>query len=169
MPSPTRLLASVALLVAPFLLPPPAVALRWAARPDRSAAPIRFRDAGSQTAQFIGYTRSITLTPEQQERKNRVLGSIPAPCCKDYSVATCCCPCNLAKSVWGLSNYLIAKKNMTDAELTRSVKGWLRFINAKGFSGDVCYSSGGCSRPFTANGCGGMDEKKLVISGDEKD
>ena len=164
MPSATRRIALVALLVVPFLLPSPG-----AARSERSAAPIRFRDAGSQTAEFIGYTRSITLTPEQQARKNRVLGSIPAPCCKDYSVATCCCPCNLAKSVWGLSNYLIAKKNATDAKLEASVKDWLCFVNAKGFSGDVCYSSGGCDRPFDANGCGGMDEKKLVISRDDKD
>ena len=163
MPSAIRRIAPFALLLVAFLLPS-----LGAARSERSAAPIRFRDGGSQTAEFIGYSRSITLTPAQQERKNRVLGSIPAPCCKDYSVATCCCPCNLAKSVWGLSNLLVARKNVTDAQLEVSVKEWLRFVNARGFSGDACYS-GGCGRPLASNGCGGMDEKKLVISRDDKD
>jgi hypothetical protein len=127
-------------------------------------SPIRFFDAPSQAAEFIGYSRSITLTPSQQKLKDQVLGAMPAPCCKAYSQATCCCPCNLAKSVWGLSNYLIAKQHVSAARLDRAVKDWLAFVNPKGFSGDVCDTAGGCPRKFSENGCGGMDEKNLLAA-----
>ncbi|MGH9364761.1 MAG: hypothetical protein ACRD1B_05790 [Thermoanaerobaculia bacterium] len=130
----------------------------------RRAAPIRFRDVRSQTVEFIDYSHSIALTPEQQGLREKVLGNIPAPCCKDYPVETCCCPCNLAKSVWGLSNFLIAKRDARAEDLKGAVLDWLRFVNAKGFSGDACDTAGGCARPFSANGCGGMDEKKLVLA-----
>ncbi len=140
-----------------------ALALERAAG-TRRAAPIRFFDAPSQAAEFIGYSRSIALTPPQQRLKERVLGAIPAPCCKDYSVATCCCPCNLAKAVWGLSNFLIARQHASAAELEKAVGGWLRFVNPKGFSGDACDTAGGCARAFSANGCGGMDETSLLAA-----
>ncbi|MGH9366713.1 MAG: hypothetical protein ACRD3M_03455 [Thermoanaerobaculia bacterium] len=138
-----------------------ALALEHAGAAGRRAAPIRFRDVSAQTIQFIGYSKSIVLTAEQQDFRNRVLNAIPAPCCKDYPMATCCCPCNLAKSVWGLSNYLIVEKSATEAQLHKTVRQWLAFTNASGYSGDVC-DTGGCSRAFSANGCGGMDEAHIV-------
>ncbi len=140
-----------------------AMALERAAAPPRSG-PVRFHDVRTRTAEFIDYSRSTALTPEQQSLKNRVLGTISAPCCKNYSIATCCCPCNLAKSVWGLSNFLIVKKRASAAEIEKSVRGWLRFTNANGYSGDACDTAGGCARPFSANGCGGMDEKNLIAT-----
>ena len=140
-----------------------ALALEQAGAAGQKPAAMRFRDVSAQAMQFIGYSKSIALTAEQLDLRDRVLEKIPAPCCKDYPMSTCCCPCNLAKSVWGLSNYLITEKSASAAELDRTVKQWLRFTNAKGYSGDVC-DTGGCDRAFSANGCGGMDERNLLAA-----
>jgi hypothetical protein len=127
-------------------------------------SPIRFFDAASQSAEFIGYSRSITLTPAQKKLKDQVLGAIPAPCCKAYPQATCCCPCNLAKTVWGLSNYLIVQQHASAKTLDKAVHDWLAFVNPKGFTGDLCDTAGGCARKFSDNGCGGMDERNLLAA-----
>ena len=155
-----RLSASLLILGAPLCA---ALALEHAAS-ARHGAPVRFFDAPSQAAEFIGYNRSITLTPEQKKVREKALAAIPAACCDKFSQATCCCPCNLAKSVWGLSNYLIARQNSTVPELQTAVRGWLKFVNAKGFSGDACDTPGGCGREFSHGGCGGMDERNLLAA-----
>jgi hypothetical protein len=122
-----------------------------------------FRDAAAQAKEFIGYYHSIPLTPQQQKVKEEALGAIKAPCCKDYPILTCCCPCNMAKAVWGLSQYLIARKGYAAAEVRDAVTRWLQFINPAGYTGNACYT-GGCSRPFAETGCGGMDVSKLVAA-----
>lgn len=121
-----------------------------------------FRDVPARAKEFMGYQRSITLTPEQQKVKDRALSAIPAPCCKDYSIRTCCCPCNLARTVWGLAHYAIAKRGYDEAQLKGVVQEWLRAVNASGFSGSACHR-GRCGRPFEADGCGGMDEARPVL------
>lgn len=121
----------------------------------------RFFDAASQAAEFIEYNRSIALTAEQKAFRGRALESIPAPCCGKFSMATCCCPCNFAKSVWGLTNTLIVREHASAAEIRKAVMGWIAFVNPKGFTGDACDSAGGCGRNFSKNGCGGMDERDL--------
>src|SRR6266508_6887348 len=93
-----------------------------------AAAPIRFFDAPSQAAEFIGYSRSITLTPAQKTLRDKALAAMPAACCDKFSQATCCCPCNLAKTVWGLSNYLIVRQHATIPEIQTAVRGWLKFV-----------------------------------------
>lgn len=80
-----------------------------------------FRDLRLQTEQFIDYWSAIRLTPAQEHIKAEALDAIPAPCCKDYPMKTCCCPCNLAKSAWGFSHYLIAKRGYTVPEVKRAV------------------------------------------------
>lgn len=117
-------------------------------------------DARTQAAKYIGYYRSITLTPEQEKIKETALSSIPAPCCSNFSIATCCCPCNLAKSVWGLSHFLIAKRNYNSEQVGKAVVEWMQSANPSGYTGNACFT-GGCNRPFKQNGCGGMDEKKI--------
>ncbi|HYV41820.1 MAG TPA: hypothetical protein VEO02_08545 [Thermoanaerobaculia bacterium] len=124
-----------------------------------------FRNVRSQTEQFIDYDSAIRLTPTQERIKAEALDSIPAPCCKKFSMKTCCCPCNLAKSAWGLSNYLIAKKGYGAPEVRSAVVGWLAFTNQKGFTGDACFT-GGCKRPFAENGCAGMDATHVILGDD---
>lgn len=131
----------------------------------RSDDRIAFRNVRAQTEQFIDYYSAIRLTPAQERIKAEALDSIPAPCCKKYSMTTCCCPCNLAKSAWGLSNYLIAKKGYGASEVKSAVVGWLAFINSKGFTGDACFK-GGCPRPFAQNGCAGMDATHVILGDD---
>jgi len=123
----------------------------------------RFHDAKAQTAEFVGYSSSIRLTAEQKELRDRVLGAMPAPCCKKFSMATCCCPCNLAKSVWGLSNSLIVQ-GADSKTLQTAVSKWLAFSNPGGFSGDACDVPAGCQRAIHSNGCGGMSEASVVAS-----
>ena len=89
------------------------------------------------------------------------MGSVPAPCCSDYPILTCCCPCNAAKATWGLSRYLIAKLGYSAPQVKGTVTEWLRFINPRGFTGNACFA-GGCKRSFSENGCGGMDETSLI-------
>lgn len=122
---------------------------------------IPFKDARAQAVEFIDYYNSIKLTPEQERIKKAALSKIPAPCCAEFSIATCCCPCNLAKSVWGLSHYLIAKAGLGVDEVHRTAQDWMQFTNPDGYTGDACHK-GGCKRPFHENGCGGMDEHHIL-------
>jgi len=117
-------------------------------------------DARTLAAQYIKYFKTIPLTYEQNKIKDEALTPIPAPCCKDNSIKTCCCPCNLAKSVWGLSHYLIARKNYGAEQVRGAVEEYIRFVNPAGYSGDSCYK-GRCKLPFNQNGCGGMDDRKI--------
>jgi hypothetical protein len=155
-----RLGVSLLVLGAPLCA---ALALEHAAS-SRSAATVRFFDAPSQAAEFIGYNRSITLTPAQEKLRDEALGTLPAACCDKFSQSTCCCPCNLAKTVWGLSNYMIVRQHATAAEVRTAARGWLKFVNRRGFTGDICDKAGGCGRTFSDDGCGGMDERNLLAA-----
>ncbi len=85
---------------------------------------------------------------------------MPASCCRDYSMLTCCCPCVFSQTVWGLSNYLIAEHNYNAEQLEDAVSRWVSFTNENGYAGDACYK-GRCNLPFEEDGCGGM--QKLVL------
>jgi hypothetical protein len=124
----------------------------WA---STAKADLEFTDVRAQAREFAGYYQSIQLTPEQEAVKKEALSAIPAPCCSDNSMYTCCCPCNMAKVVWGLSNHLIADKGYDATQVRKTVQEWLAFINPEGFSGDVCYT-GRCNLPWAKGGCGGM-------------
>jgi len=120
-----------------------------------------FSGARDETERFIAYYQSIRLTPEQERVKVEALASIPAPCCSNNPLATCCCPCNMAKAAWGLSAWLITEKGYGVAQVQQAARDWLAAANPGGFSGDSCYS-GGCTRPIRENGCGGMDQGKVL-------
>ena len=81
------------------------------------------------TQRFIDYYEATILTPEQEKIKQDALLPLKAPCCDDNSMATCCCPCNLAKSVWGLSSYLIVEENYGIEQVRESALQWLHFIH----------------------------------------
>jgi hypothetical protein len=128
---------------------------------DRSAS----RSVRAQAEQYIDYWNAIPLNADQQRVKAEALNAIKAPCCSEYSMATCCCPCNLAKSVWGLSHYLIAKKGYAAPQVKKAVLAWLESINPGGFTGNACFT-GGCKRPFAKNGCGGMEATQVIVGDD---
>ena len=124
---------------------------------------LKFTDVKAQSSQFIQYYRTIELTPEQEAVKKEALTALPAPCCSDNTAYTCCCPCNMSLTIWGLSHYLISEKGYGAEALREKVKDWVAFINPDGFSGDVCYT-GGCGRAFKDNGCGGMRPGHVTYS-----
>lgn len=124
--------------------------------------PFCFTDVAEQSEAFLGYHTSIQLTPAQEDIKNEALTEIPAPCCSDQTAATCCCQCNLGRTIWGLSNHLIADLGYDAPQVQTTVEQWIAFINARGFSGDACYR-GGCGRSFEDNGCGGMVAGEIIL------
>lgn len=134
----------------------PTLSLALYAAGAAPAGAVRFYDAQKQTQEFLGYYQSISLNAQQEATKKRALSTIPAPCCSENSIYTCCCPCNMAKTVWGLSNYLIAQKGYNAEQVHQAVLDWIKFINPGGYPGDTCHTAGGCQRPFAQSGCGGM-------------
>lgn len=127
-----------------------------------SAADLEFRDIESQSRQFMRWYEQIRLTPAQEKVKRAALEPIPAPCCNDNSAYTCCCPCNISRTIWGLSQFMIARQNATASQVGAKVREWIKFIGPNGFSGSACYT-GGCPRPFHSDGCGGMKPDRLVL------
>lgn len=123
---------------------------------------LEFTDVARQSREFMEYYRTISLTPEQEAIKVEVLSAMPAACCSDSTALTCCCPCNLSRTIWGLSNYSIARLGADAGQLRHAVSEWLRVTSTNGYSGDACHK-GGCEREFKNNGCGGMDEQKLAV------
>jgi hypothetical protein len=123
---------------------------------------IVFRDAKAQSQELVGYYHTIALTPEQEAIKKAALEPMPAACCRDSSAYTCCCPCNLSKTIWGLSNLAISKYGANAAEVKQVVEAWMGYVNPNGFTGDSCYH-GGCNGAAHGGGCGGMEESKLDI------
>lgn len=130
------------------------------------------------TPRFIDYYNTAALTPEQENTMRDALLPLRAPCCDDNSMATCCCPCNLAKAVWGLSGYLATEKNYDAEQVREAALQWLRFIHSDyyviqemrnrridprshGLSHEnPCYV-GECELPFRDGGCGGMGELSM--------
>ena len=159
----TRKITALTLLATALLATLAGVSLTSCAESEAVASSMAFFDVRSQTLEFIGYNSSIQLTPEQEAVKKEALTALPAPCCSDNTAYTCCCPCNMAKSAWGLANHLIADQGYGAEEVQAAVEEWHEFINPAGFSGDVCYTAGGCGRPFNKNGCGGMNENSVVF------
>jgi len=124
---------------------------------------ISFRDPKAQAEEFIGYYHTINLTPEQEAIKKAALGPMPAACCRESSMYTCCCPCNLSKTIWGLSNKAISEYGANAHQVQQVVESWLGYVNHEsGFSGDSCYK-GGCGNSAHRGGCAGMEESKLDV------
>ena len=131
--------------------------------------------SGANTQTFIDHYEQVALTAGQQAIVDDALQTLKAPCCDDNSMATCCCPCNLAKSVWGLSGYLVVEHGYGAEEVREAASQYLHFIDgdyyvreeltARGVDpgewgnskGDSCYV-GTCELPFTEGGCGGMSQ-----------
>jgi len=119
-------------------------------------------DEREEIEKLLAYNRSIELTPEQHEVYREALDGLRAPCCDEYSAATCCCECNMARATWGLAKHLVADQELGASEVRSAVANWFATINPDGFTGDACFT-GGCSRSFAKNGCGGMSEDHLIF------
>ncbi len=155
----------------PFLLsrvempgppPPPAAAPEPARELKALDGKLLFKDALAQSREFMGYYHAIELTPEEEAIKKQVLGAMPAACCSDSTAYTCCCPCNLSKTIWGLSNYVITEHDVNAKELRGVVDTWMAFVNPNGYTGNACHT-GGCNGSLSGAGCGGMQEDKLTV------
>lgn len=122
----------------------------------------RFTGNRAETERFLGYYESIQLTSEGEANRVEALEALPAPCCAQFSAATCCCECNMARATWGLAKHLIAEDGADADEVRDAVSEWHRAINPDGFSGSACFT-GGCARTFKNDGCGGMKRSDLVL------
>ena len=128
---------------------------------ESAEAAIEFTDVRAQTQEFMEYYATIELTREQEAVKRAALSPLPAACCSNNSAYTCCCECNLSRTVWGLTAYLITERDAGVEEIQKAVTEWIQFVNPDGFSGDSCFK-GGCMRSFAKNGCGGMNAGHLI-------
>lgn len=122
----------------------------------------RFAGSREEVETFMAYNRSIELTAPQEEIRTTALKAIPAPCCSKFSAATCCCECNLTRSIWGLSKYLIIERGAGAEQVRQAVTAWIGTLNPAGYPGDTCFT-GGCNKSFKTSGCGGMKENKLIF------
>lgn len=148
-------------------------------QPVQSAQPTghrhEFKGTQEEAQYFMDKNREIVLTPDQEamflaaldQKDSQGNPTVPAPCCADKTAATCCCECNLARTIWGLSKSLIV--DGADAtEVRMAVLAWTYALNPAGYAGlkrvedSTCYV-GGCEKSIKSDGCGGMDEKHLVL------
>lgn len=116
----------------------------------------------AETERLLAYNDSIRLTAEQEAVRLEALEALPAPCCAQFTAATCCCECNMARATWGLAKHLIAEQGLDAAQVRREVAAWHAEINPDGFTGTACFT-GGCARAFADDGCGGMERGNLVL------
>lgn len=121
-----------------------------------------FTEPERDAKRFIAWEAEIKLTQEQEQVMKDALVPMPAPCCSDNSAYTCCCPCNLAKTWWGLSKHLIAERGAGVEEVRKTVQAWFDRLNPEGFSGDIC-GTGSCNRALRDNGCGGMSAARVSV------
>ncbi len=136
----------------------------------------------NNTQQFIDWYNTINLTSAQRTLRDKALEPLVAPCCDEYPMSTCCCECNLSRSVWGLAAYLITEKGYTTDQLQEAILQWLHFIRPDYYvasalkkEGEIprvfglstqssCYTNH-CDLPFYSKteylqrgGCGGMKD-----------
>lgn len=119
-----------------------------------------FDGTREETQRFMDMNRDITLTSDQEAVRLEALSQLPAPCCGEFSAATCCCECNIARAIWGLSKSLIVE-GAEAAEVKEDVQAWLKAVNSSGYTGEAC-SLGKCSKSPKEGGCGGMEEDNLI-------
>lgn len=119
-----------------------------------------FTGTTEEVQHFMDLERNIDLTPDEEQIRVAALSQIPAPCCKEFGADTCCCPCNLAKAIWGLSKSMIRNGASTN-EVRDSVLAWLKVLNPAGYAGDAC-DKGRCDKPVKGDACGGMNENHLI-------
>ncbi len=139
----------------------PAAAARAPRAGGKSEAPLTFTGDRAETERFIAINDKITLTAAQEAIRVEALSAIPAPCCKEFSAATCCCNCNMKRASDGLAKHLIVDLGADAAKVRTTIQAWQHAINPDGFEGDSC-STGKCGKPFKADGCGGMVHGQLV-------
>ena len=124
---------------------------------------ITFSDVETHPARLLEWESAIKLPPDQERVKKVALEAIPASCCSNNSAYTCCCPCNMSRSIWGLSAYTIVNQEASALDVREKVQDWQKFIAPDGHSGKTCYTAGGCQRPFSKDGCGGMTPNQVVF------
>lgn len=120
-----------------------------------------FERTRAQAQQFMDAYRTITLTDGQEALRVEALSAIPARCCSDYSAATCCCECNLSRSIWGLAKTMIIGGAGAE-EVRQAAITWTETLNPGGYAGNACFT-GGCNRPLRTDGCGGMEADELIF------
>lgn len=126
------------------------------ARPETAAAAENGAVATAAEARSkIDLDRTVALTSAQEALRRKALTPLPAPCCSTFSMATCCCPCNLARSIWGVSKEAASREGANVETIREAVLSWIDALNPSGYTGEVC-ATGGCGRAFGEDGCGGM-------------
>ena len=123
----------------------------------------KYTGSEEEVLTLMAFYDAIELSDEQEAVRMEALGPLPAACCNEFSMATCCCECNLSRSIWGLSKHLIAERGADAMTVRSAVEAWVATINPGGYEGKTCMT-GQCGKPFKEDGCGGMNKHHLVHS-----
>lgn len=121
-----------------------------------------FDGSREEVLSLMAHYQAIQLTPEQEAVRSEALGPVPAFCCKNFSAATCCCECNLSRTLWGLSKVLITQKDADAQQVRAAVTALVEVLNPSGYEGNTC-PTGRCNLPFKEGGCGGMNKDRLLL------
>jgi hypothetical protein len=143
----------------------------------------------ANTQMFIDWYNTIGLTQAERMLRDDALAPFVAPCCDEYPMSTCCCECNLSRSIWGLCAYLISEYGYSIDQLRVAALQWSRFIRPDYYVAQALEEAGRnpaiygvstesscftdrCELPFYREvgpryigGCGGMED--LVAMKDE--
>jgi hypothetical protein len=133
----------------------------WAGEGEVDWSSGKYTGSEEEVLTLMAFYDSIQLTAEQEAVRQEALGPLPAACCNEFSMATCCCECNLSRSIWGLSKHLIAERGADAEQVRGAVQAWVATINPGGYEGKTCMT-GQCGKPFKEDGCGGMNKHHLV-------
>lgn len=143
----------------------------------------------ANTQMFIDWYNTIELTQAEHMMRDEALAVFVAPCCDEYPMSTCCCECNLSRSIWGLCAYLISEHGYSIDQLRVAALQWSQFIRPDYYVAQALEKAGRnavlygvstesscftdrCELPFHREvgtryigGCGGMED--LVAMKDE--
>ncbi len=123
---------------------------------------LAFDGSREEVERLMAHYEAIELSAEQEALRVEALQPLSAPCCQEFSAATCCCECNLSRATWGLAKYLIATLGYGPEQVRETVQRFHAAVNPGGYPGDTC-STGGCALPMRAAGCGGMSAEQLAF------
>ncbi|MDC0358828.1 hypothetical protein OAO01_08435, partial [Oligoflexia bacterium] len=98
-------------------------------------ATYKFSGLEHEKQSFISYSDTIKLSTEQEQVKRKALSSISSPCCEKHTAYNCC-GCEVAQSIVGLSNYLIAQHNYNAELVGVTVDRWITLQGGRSHSCD---------------------------------
>ena len=95
----------------------------------------KYTGSREEVLTLMKFYETLELTPDQEAVRLAALQPLPAACCNNFSAATCCCECNLSRSIWGLSKHLIVEHEADAEQVRTAVEAWIQVLKPDGYEG----------------------------------